>query len=64
MTLDEMEKLSPKAIANLSHRDVFEWTRAGIWSRVQFDRWVEELMVQTYGEGLEEGLEATGGKIK
>jgi hypothetical protein len=53
----DISRMSDKEIANLSHRDVFAWVRTKKWSRVQFDKWVEELMVQCYGEGMEEVLE-------
>jgi hypothetical protein len=55
----KLDGLSGKQIARLSHRDVFEWVRAGKWTRVDFDKWVEELMVQSYGEGFEEAMEST-----
>jgi hypothetical protein len=35
---------------------VFECVKSGKWSRIQFDRYIEELMVQSYGEGFEEAM--------
>lgn len=52
----DISRMSDQQIARLSHRDVYTWVRTKKWSRVQFDKWVEELMVQCYGEGMEEVL--------
>jgi hypothetical protein len=51
-----LNELVGHQIAHLSHRNVYEWVKHGKWSRPQFDKWVEELMVQSYGEGFEEAI--------
>jgi len=56
VNLTEFNSLTPAQIAHLDHRMVFEWVKSGKWSRVQFDRYIEELMVQSYGEGFEEAM--------
>jgi hypothetical protein len=53
----DLDKLTPKQIAALPHSKVFEVVRAGKWTRVDFDRWLEEALVQACGEGFAEALE-------
>lgn len=54
--MKDIEGMSDEQIAHLDHREVYNWVKSGEWGRPQFDKWVEELMVQSFGEGMAEAL--------
>lgn len=53
----DLSKMTRKQIATLPHSKVFEEVRAGTWTRVDFDTWLEEVLVQSYGDGYDEGFD-------
>jgi hypothetical protein len=46
--------LTDNQIGNIPHTKVFEFVRDKVWTRVEFDKWVEESRVMVFAEALQE----------
>ena len=46
--------LTNDQIGNIPHTKVFEFVRDKVWTRLEFDKWVEESRVMVFAEALQE----------